>query len=446
MEEKLFKKYYSQIKKILKKAYEAEYYKKLIDEANIDLNTDFEYEDFKRIRFSTKNDYNDNKFEMFTSGMEGFSKEEYLKIEESDMKDSYLENHGLLLKVTSGSTGQPLEVLKSSKDIDKDYLSLNLQRRKLTDYDFTGKFIWIWPINPYTIKYFNLDCEVNEVKEVNKYGYQFFLYEHSDENMSKLYHALIDNQCEWMTSSPSVLFKLAEFISKYKLNPPTLKYIECHSEKMYDWQKETIADIFGVVPVSIYSSNEIQFMGAVCEKGNLHLFSNACFVEFIESQKTATKEICVTSLNYTNIPVIRYKLGDCGDWNTETECNCKLHKYPSVKLSGFRTNDFLITKNNTYMEPFVISDSIFFLFYYLHLEIRQYKVIERDYDTFEYYLPKKILEENNEAIIEFIQNYLAYVLKYPVTVTTKAYEDEKSFSSGIKYRYFEVKLDGSEMK
>ena len=444
MEEQLFEKYYSQIKKILKKAYEAEYYKKLIDEADIDLDSDFKYEDFKRIKFSTKNDYNENKFEMFTSGFEEFSKEEYLKLKDGNIQDNYLRDHGLLLKVTSGSTGQPLEVLKSCRDVNKDYLSLNIQRRKLTDYDFAGKFIWIWPVNPYTIKYFNMGCDVNQIREVNQYGYQFFLYEHSNANIGKLYQALVDNQCEWVTSSPSVLFKLAKYIKEYKLEPPFLKYIECHSEKMYDWQRETIVDVFGVVPVSIYSSNEIQFMGAVCEKGNLHLFSNTCFVEFIESQKEETREICVTSFNYTDVPMIRYKLGDCGDWNKELKCDCKLYKYPSVKLSGFRTNDFLVTKNHTYMEPFVIVDSIYYLSCNFNLEIKQYKVIECDYDKFEYYMPKKLLEENSQAIVEFLQNYLAYILKYSVTVTMKAYEDEKSFSFGMKYRYFEVKLDSLE--
>lgn len=441
MEEQLFKKYFIQIQKVLKKAYETKYYKRLIDAAHVDLDSDFQYDDFKRIRFTTKNDYNENKFDMFTGDIDGFSGEEYLRIADVNLKNHYLEDYGLLLKVTSGSTGQPLEVLKSRKDIDKDYLSLNMQRRKLTDYDFTGKFMWVWPVNPYTIKYYNFDYDVNVAIEVNKYGYQFYLYEHSDENMGKLYHALIDNQCEWMTSSPSVLFKLAEYIRKHNQLPPALKYIECHSEKMYNWQKETIVDVFGVIPESIYSSNEIQFMGAVCEKGNLHIFSNTCFVEFIESSKKGSKEICVTSLNYTDIPVIRYKLGDCGDWNFEIKCNCKLHKYPSVKLSGFRTNDFLITKNNTYMEPFVIADSIFFLFCNLHLEIQQYKVIQRSYDKFEYYLPLKMLKGNKDAIIEFLQSYLTYVLKYPVNVITKAYENEKSFSSGIKYRYFEVKID-----
>jgi len=446
MEERLFKKYYAQIKKILKKAYEAEYYKRLIDDANIDINSDFEYKDFKRIKFSTKNDYNDNKFEMFTDGIKGFSKEEYLNMEDNSMRDDYLDKHSMLLKITSGSTGQPLEVLKSSKDVNKDYLSLNMHRRKLTNYDFSGKFIWIWPINPYTIKYFNIECEVNEVVEVNKYGYQFFLYEHSEVNLYKLYRAIVGNQCEWMTSSPSVLFKLAEYINKHNLEPPLLKYIECHSEKMYDWQKEVIAETFGVVPVSIYSSNEIQFMGAVCEKGNLHLFSNTCFVEFIEANQTNTKEICVTSFNYTDIPMIRYKLGDCGDWNIITECNCKLNMYPSITLSGFRTNDFLITKNNTCMEPFVIADSIYFLFCNLHLEIKQYKVVERAYNKFDYYLPKEVLEMHNDSIIEFVQNYLEYILKYPVTVITKPIENEESIFSGMKYRYFEVKLDITEAK
>lgn len=441
MEEQLFKKSYLGIKRVLKKAYESKYYRTLLDEAGINPDDEFEYEDFKRIRITTKNEYDENKFDMFTYSISGFSKEEYQKIEDGDEKDLYLEKYGLLLKITSGSTGQPLEVLKSTKDMDKDYLSLNIQRRRLTDYDFSGKFMWIWPVNPYTLKYFNMNCDVNEAREVNKYGYQFFLYEHSDENMHKLYQSIIDNDCEWMTSSPSVLYKLAEYTEKSQLTPLALKYIECHSEKMYDWQKEKISEVFGVTPVSMYSSNEIQFMGAVCERGKLHLFSNICFVEFIDSRKKDTKEICVTSLNYTDVPVIRYKLGDCGDWDMEVECDCRLHKYPAVKLSGFRTNDFLITKRGTLMEPFVIVDSIYYLACDFNLEIKQYKVIERAYDRFDYFLPRAVIEGNKDRIEEYEKNYLEYVLKYPITVSVKAFEDELSQALGMKYRYFEVKFD-----
>lgn len=441
MEEQLFKKSYSHIKKILKKAYESKYYRKLLDEAGINPDADFEYKDFKRIKVTTKNDYNKNKFDMFTDSVCGFSKEEYQKIRDGNEKDLYLEKYGFVLKVTSGSTGQPLEVLKSSKDIDKDYLSLNIQRRRLTNYDFSDKFMWIWPVNPYTIKYFNMNCNVNTPRKINKYGYQFFLYEHSDENMNKLYQALIDNHCKWMTSSPSVLYKLAEYIEKSKLKAPVLKYIECHSEKMYDWQKNKIVEIFGVTPINIYSSNEIQFMGAVCGKGRLHLFSNTCFVEFIDSKKEGIKEICVTSLNYTDLPIIRYKLGDCGDWDMDTECDCSLHNYPLAKLNGFRVNDFLITKNQTLMEPFVIVDSIYFIACDLGLEIKQYKVIQRTYDRFDYYLPKKVIGTNKDNIEDYGEKYLECVLKYSVTINVKPFEDEGSLVSGMKYRYFEVKLD-----
>ena len=444
MEEKLFAKSYSSIKRVLKKAYKSHYYKMLLDEAGINPDEDFTYEDFKRIRITTKNEFNKNKFDMFTDSISDFSEEEYQKIENGEEKDLYFEKYGLILKVTSGSTGQPLEVLKSTNDMNRDYLALSMQRRRLTDYDFSGKFMWIWPINPYTIKYFNMSCDVNGVREVNKHGYQFFLYEHSNENMYKLYHSIIDNDCEWLTSSPSVLFKLAEYIEGSGLKPLNLKYIECHSEKMYDWQKDKITEVFGVTPVSMYSSNEIQFMGAVCDKGKLHIFSNTCFVEFIESRKEGTKEICVTSLNYTDIPVIRYKLGDCGDWDMTEECNCRLHKYPTVKLSGFRTNDFLVTKNETLMEPFVIADSIYFVTCDLKLEIKQYKVVERKYDLFEYYLPRVIIERNKDAIEVYVRNYLEYILKYPVTVTVKPFEDEISLIMGMKYRYFEVKLEDTK--
>lgn len=444
MEKKLFDKSYSGIKRILKKAYESPYYKKLLDEANINPDAEFSYEDFKRIRITTKNDYNENKFDMLTSFASDFSLDEFKKIEGAYEQDQYLEKNGLLLKNTSGSTGQPLDVIKSIRDTNKDYLSLNIQRRKLTNYDFSGKFMWIWPVNPYTLKYFKVDCDVNEAREVNKYGYQFFLYEHSDENLYKLHRAIVDNNCEWMTSSPSVLFKLAEYIEKAELSPLKLKYIECHSEKLYNWQKEKIASVFGVVPVSVYSSNEIQFMGAVCECGKLHIFSNTCFVEFIDSKIEGTKEICVTSLNYTDVPVIRYKLGDCGDWDMDGECDCKLHKYPAIKLSGFRTNDFLVTKKGTLMEPFVITDSIYFLSCSLKLEIKQYKVIEYAYDRFVYYISRALIDENKDRIKKYIEEYLEFVLKYPVVVDVKPFEEEKALASGMKYRYFEVKLRDAE--
>lgn len=440
MEEKLFEKSYLGIKRVLRKAYESRYYKMLLDEANINPNEEFTYDDFKRIRITTKNEYNENKFDMLTNSISNFSEKEYQNIEGAYEKDLYLEESGLLLKNTSGSTGQPLDVLKSIKDMNKDYLSLNIQRKRLTDYDFSGKFLWIWPVNPYTLKYFNVNCDVNEAREVNKYGYQFFLYEHSDENMYKLYRAIIENNCEWMTSSPSVLFKLAKYIEKSGLESLKLRYIECHSEKLYDWQKEKITTVFGVIPVSMYSSNEIQFMGAVCENGKLHMFSNTCFVEFIDSRKEGAKEICVTSLNYMDVPVIRYKLGDCGDWDMDENCNCRLHKYPAIKLSGFRTNDFLVTKSGTLMEPFVITDSIYYLSCSLKLEIKQYKVIERDYDQFDYYLSRTLIEEKKASIEEYVKKYLEYVLKYPVMVNVRPFEEEISLASGMKYRYFEVKL------
>lgn len=443
VERELFYKNYSQIKKILKKAYETQYYKELIDGAHIDLERDIQYEDFLRIKCSSKNDYHENKFQMCTGELALFLQKEYQDHEEIREKDACLKEHGLQLKVTSGSTGQPLEVLKSNQDIAKDYLSLNMHRRRLTNYDFTGKFMWVWPANPYTVEFFNSICEMNTAIVVNKYGYQFFLYEHSEDNMEKLYRAMIDCQCEWLTSSPSVLYNFANYICEKELTPPELKYIECHSEKLYDWQRETIKSVFKIDPISIYSSNEIQFIGTICEQGNLHIFSNSCFVEFINSTKTQSKEICVTSLLYTDLPIIRYKLGDCGDWLEEGRCSCDFCKYPAAKLSGFRTNDFIITKNGTYMEPFVIVDSIFFLLHIFRIEIKEYKVVECAYDKFEYYLPKAILQKYNDIIIPFIHNYLSYVLDYPITVVTKEYEADTSVAVGMKYRYFEVRMDDS---
>lgn len=440
MEEKNFIENYSKIKNIVCNAYKAPYFKILIDNSGIDISKDFTYDDFRKIEYTTKNNYNDNKFDMFTNQLDGFTKENYDKFENGKTKQQFVRKYNLQFRITSGSTGQPLEVFKGMKDDKKDYIALNMHRRKLTNYEFNGVFMWIWPVNPYTVKFYNYTYSVNEPVHINKYGYQFFLFEHADENLRKLYDALINIKCEWVTSSPTALCSLINYIKKNDLSAPSLKYIECHSEKLYDWQREMITDAFGINPISIYSSNEVQFMGAVCECGNLHVFTNDCFVEFVDTVADV-KELCVTSLNYKDVPIIRYKLGDCGEWAENQKCNCKLHKYPIINLKGYRVNDFLVTKNNTLVEPFVIADSIYYISNTFNVEIKQHKVVEKRFDLFEYYLDTSLFCSGISKVKDFLEYYLMVVLGYNITVEIMDFKSESSIYKGRKYKYFEVCIE-----
>lgn len=441
--EREFEKNERQIKNILKKAFFTKYYRGLLSQAGItDVNQidAMTYKDFSAIPITSKDEYDENKFDMFAFSAENFDKVHYQSLTTGDKKKAYVDDFKIRLHVTSGSTGQPLEVFKSFKDYAKDYLMLNINRKFLTDYSFKGRFIWIWPTNSVIQKYFIPDKEFSVTREVNKHGTMYAFYEHSDENFQALYDYIAQNNFEWITSSPTLLCNLIKYIRNQGLAQLAFKYIECHSEKLHDWQKEMITQSFGVKPVSIYSSNEVQFMGAACDY-HLHIFSNTCFVEFVEND-VGRNDLIVTSLNYTDIPIVRYRLGDCGQYVENVECDCALKKFPMIELEGFRSNDFIRGPHDKLIEPFVIADIFFLASKKFQIPFKRYKVKQIAIDAFEFYMESEYV--TNELLVKkcalLFKEVLVSVLGYEIRVSIKDIELDESIYYGNKYRYFEVSI------
>ena len=430
IERNLFQRNYSKILKILKIANETPYYNGVFNEIALNVHG-ATYEEFSRIPIMDKASYRTHCFDMISSSeIKNFDKAQYENIRNNTEKRKYLEQFGIKLRITSGSTGQPLEVLKSENDYNRDYFNLNLYRRKVTPYDFSGKYMWVWPTNPIMLEYIGLKIE-SEYRVKDKFGFLYYLHEFSEKSMFDLYNALIKERCEWITASPTVMTKLGQYIKVHKLTPPKLLYIECHSEKLYEWQREIIEDVFGLLPVSIYSSNEVQFIGAECQCGYLHTF-NSVFVEFINHSNRAN-EIVVSSLINFDIPILRYKLGDCGDWANE---KCSHNRYPAFKIEGHRTNDLLKTISGNLIEPFVISDAIYLLSKESEKSIAQYQVKQRSMNEFNFYFNDIDFNNLSRNAKMFLENYLSKLLGYETTVEILCLSQLDSIVK--KHKYFEV--------
>lgn len=435
LEEELFEKSKTKIQKVLKAASETVYYKKIINNISVDNIT---YKDFRTIPMTDKRMLNQNMLDMLSNKYSNFDRTLYNELTYRQKKE-YLATFELELRITSGSTGNPVEIIKSKKDNERDYIMLNRYRRKLTDYNFKGNFVWIWPVNPLIRQYSYSNTEDQLRWRVNKYGEQYMLYGYSEDNLRALYDYIISHQIEWITSSPTALIFLIEFMQKYKYHIDTIQYIECHSEYLYEWQRKMIYEFFKCQIVSVYSSNEVQFIGGSCEEGHMHLFDKACFMEFIDNPY-GSKDVYVTSLNYFDLPIIRYKLGDCGNWLMNESCN-RLEKQPKFELKMYRENDYIVGKDGKRYEPFIITDSIVFLKNSYHLEINQYRVHQVAINRFEYYFEEQVVVNNMEECITFLQYYLSEILGYPITVQI-INKDIRDFTfNGTKMKYFQVNKD-----
>ena len=439
IEKELFKKNYKKIKKVLECADTTSYYHALFVDAGIDLSGEITYEDFSRIAKTEKKTYEKNKYGMISNRMKGYDLDEMKNLEGIDKRYQYFKKNGIHSKTTSGSTGQPLEVLKSMKDEFRDYVNLNYYRRKMTNYDFSGQFVQIWPVNRAVFKTFfpNDEPGPNMYARINDNGYRYSLCEHSKENLKDLYDFIIEKECEWITSPPTVLYKLADLIEENRLAIPNIKYIECHSEKLYDWQKDKIIKVFNCDITSIYSSNEVMFMAGGCKNGKMHLFDKSCFMEIIPDEH-GNNEIVVTSLNYFDIPVIRYKLGDCGKWIENQECGCELSDSYAFEIYGFRKNDYIKTESGV-MEPFVIADSIYNLSYNNGVKIKEYRVVQTDYNKFCFYIAKDFVESNKSLEIKkSLTDFLNLGLeREDIDVELRVFDLDESTYFSRKFRYFE---------
>ncbi len=442
IEEKKFNQFYYKIKDALRQSSDLPYYEKLYNTNNIHFDKITTYEKFKSIPITTKDKYRNNSFDFINKDIinTGFSEKDYKSFADNFQRQEYAAKYNLDICRTSGSTGQPLEIFKHFADIHSGYFALNIYRNKIYCGLLSYQFAWIWPINPITRK----ECigGREKFKEINKYGYLYYIYRYSNNVFQDFLDFIILKDIKWIVGAPSVIMAFSEFLLGSGASKLGIKYIECHSEYLFNWQKKLIINAFNINPVSVYSSNEIHFIAATCSFSNMHILEDNVFIELIKNSK-GVNEVIATTLNCKNMPLIRYRLGDCAEWS-EKNCNCQF-KSPIINLKSYRINDLIVSKDKEYFEHWIVTDSVLFLGQKNILKFDQYQVIQKRNDFFVFIIRTKerILLKNVKEAREFLEDYFSEILKYPVCVDIKIVKSiiPNDPVSG-KFKYFICEVGG----
>ena len=227
----------------------------------------------------------------------------------------------LILKKTSGSTGIPLEVYKSSNDLLTQlkvlwkfrsrefkiepcakYLVFNLSRYSFDSIDQRYKHI----NNTLAI---NITCiSVKEFEELSKVIFHF--------------------QPEFIMGTPTSVCDLIYVYKKYnKHTPKSIRYVELMSEPLFPFQRHMILQAFNCPISNHYGCTEV--MGIAQQKNGsneLSIFEENVVLENIE------EKIIITGINSIAMPFIRYDIGDIGIIN---------QKRQSLELKAGRSNDLI---------------------------------------------------------------------------------------------------------
>jgi phenylacetate-CoA ligase len=97
-------------------------------------------------------------------------------------------------------------------------------------------------------------------------------------------------------------------------------------EMGYPHQRELATSVFGCAVAEMYGSHELSIIATECPAGSLHIAEESVFVELLDSDGNPVGpgergEVVVTLLHNTEMPLLRYRLGDTAAW-AAGECPC----------------------------------------------------------------------------------------------------------------------------
>lgn len=141
----------------------------------------------------------------------------------------------------------------------------------------------------------------------------------------------------YLNTQPSNLNGLAlEYLSQPNKYPNIdIAGIICLGELVQPYHKELTKDAFGCEIMDIYSATEVGNIAHPCTAGNLHVNSEALYVETVRDDGTLCDEhetgwIVITSTINWAMMLIRYNIGDQGALSTGCSCGSSL---PVLKLT-----------------------------------------------------------------------------------------------------------------
>lgn len=149
----------------------------------------------------------------------------------------------------------------------------------------------------------------------------------------------------------SSLYVLAHEALSLGIPIPRVKTIITMAEPLLPYHRKALAEAFGAEVRETYGMSELVAMATECSSGRLHLWPEVGLLEVISDTGNGPVEsgdagrfVCTSLLN-TEMPLIRYVVGDRGRLFRHSEsCGC-CRNLPMIAAVEGRTNDMLIGRN-----------------------------------------------------------------------------------------------------
>lgn len=233
---------------------------------------------------------------------------------------------------TSGSTGIPLKIVMSPRDVAYQWTSAVYPFLEC-GVRLRDNFASIYGLGESVIKRGMHPIFSGRFTETIIPVY---------EQQERIVNALKQINPDVVNTFPSVL----SLLSSYDVSGINPRLIFTSGETLTQHCRDLVKHTFGLEIHNIYGSNEFDRLAFECDAhSGLHVITDYAFIEFIDENGDSVSpgeqgEMLITGLTNRLMPLIRYRIGDIGVPSDE-KCSCG-RGWPLIKNIQGRADDFLV--------------------------------------------------------------------------------------------------------
>lgn len=311
---------------------------------------------------------------------------------------------------TSGSTGSPMKIKVSVKDLQ---FRFRLILKTMIDFGYS-------PLKPMGRITGHDISDENVIYRKDYLNKHFFLsaFHLSQDNIQKYYDVIMDNQLETLEGYPSAIYVMAKLFDQNSYKIECVKNVFTTAEKLHDYQKEQIEKTFGCKVFDYYGSNEQSVFIFTCKEGKLHTADATGLLEVLDDENNPVKlgevgSMVVTSLTSHFMPLIRYKIGDACQLSKDQNCECGNGGLIIDEIIG-RDEDIFQTLDGNYITRFSV------VLKYLPFDVIESQIVlsNKKMEIVLYYVSNEVLVQDMFA--DFETNLISKVgAKYRIEYVKK---------------------------
>jgi len=328
---------------------------------------------------------------------------------------------------TGGSSGEPLIFYIGSQRVSHD-VAAKWRATRWWNVDIGDPEIVVWgsPIE------LGAQDRVRQIRDKLFRTQLLPAFEMSDTKLDQFVETIQQVSPPMLFGYPSALAHIAEYAKKKNIQLDNLgiRVAFVTSERLYDYQREKIEQVFGCPVANGYGGRDAGFIAHQCPEGSMHITAEDIIVEIIDGQGRVlplgeSGEIVVTHLATSDFPFVRYRTGDVGVLS-DTFCSCG-RGLPVLKEIQGRSTDFLVAKDGTVLHGLA-------LIYILRdlPGIALFKITQESLDLTRVDIVRgdDYVDANEEAIREVFHQRLGNEVQVDI-----AYCDEIEPEKSGKFRY-----------